>query len=76
MQTHAGLVLAAPVSVSSREPCSIDLDDLDLLVSSIRLSYFFCLLFSVGFSELWGRGLVSSYSFKSSRNLCMVFLRQ
>lgn len=76
MQTYFGLVLAAPVSVSSCEPCSVDLDGLGLSVSSVRFSYLFCLLFSVGFSELWGRGLVSSHSFKSSRNLCMVFLRQ
>lgn len=31
MQTHVGLVLAALVF----EPCSVDLDGLDLLVSSV-----------------------------------------
>lgn len=44
MQTQAGLVCAASVSVSSHELCSVDLEGLVLLVSSpLWLTHFlFC----------------------------------
>lgn len=35
MQVHVGPLLAASVSVSSHDPCSIDLESLILLLSSI-----------------------------------------
>lgn len=53
MQTSAGPVLAASVSVSLYELCSIYLEALVLLVSSILShSYTISVSFSYGFSKL------------------------
>lgn len=53
MQAHVGPVLAATVSVSSHDPCSIGLESLILLVSSIPPdSQSLSAYSSVGFSEL------------------------
>ena len=80
VQTCAGPVLAASVSVSSYKLCSVDLEGLVLLVYTILSCHnTFSASFSIGFPEFQGKGfdgsiLSRAMCSKVSHSLCHVWL--